>query len=85
MTSARSDTWAERAPRRHAWNKDVGWWLNISLGPAVRARWPQSQVDGVLAGPDYAQMFAPAAHHLNLDFAVFAAKFPGWNSGWQIS
>ncbi|QIZ39906.1 recombinase family protein [Saccharopolyspora sp. ASAGF58] len=30
-------------------------------------------------------MFAPAAHTLNLEFAVFTEKFPGWNSGWHVS
>lgn len=34
--------------------------------------------------PDYTAMFAPAAQTLDLDMAVFAAKFPGWNAGWKI-
>ena len=33
----------------------------------------------------YASMFAPTAHTLELTFDVFAAKFPCWNSGWQIT
>jgi hypothetical protein len=34
--------------------------------------------------PDYTAMFALAAHILDLDPAVFAVKFPGWNAGWHI-
>ena len=55
-----------------------------AVGRAVRPRPPRSQVDAVLAGPDYTAMFAPATHTLDLDKAVFAAKFPGWNAGWKI-
>jgi hypothetical protein len=35
--------------------------------------------------PDYAALFAPTAHTLDLTFDVFAAKFPAWNSGWRIT
>lgn len=35
--------------------------------------------------PDYTALFAPAAHTLDLDVGVFAAKFPGWNAGWAVS
>jgi hypothetical protein len=35
--------------------------------------------------PDYTALFAPAAHTLDLDVGVFAAKFPGWNPGWVVA
>jgi hypothetical protein len=35
--------------------------------------------------PQYAAMFAPAAHTLELTFDKLTAKFPRWNTGWQIS
>lgn len=34
--------------------------------------------------PDYTQLFAPAAHQLDMTAGVFVDKFPGWNSGWQL-
>ena len=33
----------------------------------------------------YAAPFAPAAHTLKLTADVFTAKFPCWNTGWQIT
>jgi hypothetical protein len=37
------------------------------------------------ADPQYTAMFAPAAHTLELTFDVFSAKFPCWNTGWQVT
>ncbi|MFI0794724.1 hypothetical protein ACH4OY_18860 [Micromonospora rubida] len=36
--------------------------------------------------PEYTAMLAPAAASgtLELEFAVLATKFPGWNSGWRL-
>ncbi|MEV0049441.1 hypothetical protein AB0H34_02965 [Saccharopolyspora shandongensis] len=33
---------------------------------------------------DYTGMFAPIAHTLDVDFTLFATKFPGWNQDWAI-
>ncbi len=35
--------------------------------------------------PEYAALFAPAAHTLDLTGDVFATKFPCWNDGWAIT
>lgn len=35
--------------------------------------------------PQYAVLFAPAAHTLELTADVFTAKFPCWNTGWRIT
>ncbi|QKW17603.1 hypothetical protein [Verrucosispora sp. NA02020] len=35
--------------------------------------------------PDYAALFAPAAHTLDLTADVFTTKFPCWNGGWLIT
>ncbi len=34
--------------------------------------------------PDYTALFAPAAHTLDIEFDVFAEKFPGWTAGWRL-
>ncbi|MGW3787593.1 hypothetical protein ACWD5Z_23625 [Micromonospora chokoriensis] len=47
---------------------------------ARRHRWTLFSPDA-----EYAALFAPAAHTLNLDVDVFTTKFPCWSSGWRIT
>lgn len=59
---------------------DTAHWGLLFVLDARRHRWTLFSPDA-----EYAALFAPAAHTLNLDVDVFTTKFPCWSSGWRIT
>ncbi|MFG1648476.1 hypothetical protein ACGFIE_01005 [Micromonospora sp. NPDC049275] len=59
---------------------DTAQWGLLFVLDARRRRWTLYSPDA-----EYAALFAPAAHTLNLDVNIFTTKFPCWNSGWRIT